>query len=110
IPSILIVMLCWLPFWIYLKFVFARIRLGLLTVLTMTNKTSEVASTLPKVSCVKAIDIWMTTCLAFVSSAFIEYAIANVLLNREERILKPEVPKCREVLFKPETQPAVLVV
>ncbi|ELT95121.1 hypothetical protein CAPTEDRAFT_203011 [Capitella teleta] len=93
IPCILIVMLSWLSFWIDIKSVPARISLGLLTgqrhcfpkVLTMTTKSSEVASKLPKVSYVKAMDIWMTTCLAFVVGAFVEYAIVNVLLSLEER-------------------------
>ncbi|ELU10292.1 hypothetical protein CAPTEDRAFT_124990, partial [Capitella teleta] len=85
IPCILIVMLSWLSFWIDIKSVPARISFGLLTVLTMTTKSSEVASKLPKVSYVKAMDIWMTTCLAFVVGAFVEYAIVNVLLSLEER-------------------------
>ncbi|XP_076446393.1 glycine receptor subunit alpha-4-like [Babylonia areolata] len=85
IPSVLIVMLSWVSFWLAVDAVPARISLGILTVLTMTTQTSLAVSSLPKVSYVKAIDIWMATCLSFVFSSLLEFALVNVLERKSRR-------------------------
>ena len=61
VPSFLIVLLSWVSFWIDIHAVPARISLGLLTVLTITTQASGVATKLPRVSYIKAIDVWMFT-------------------------------------------------
>uniref|UniRef100_A0A1I8FFF7 Neur_chan_LBD domain-containing protein n=1 Tax=Macrostomum lignano TaxID=282301 RepID=A0A1I8FFF7_9PLAT len=50
IPSILIVILSWVSFWIDVRAVPARISLGLLTVLSMTTQSSGALGQLPRVS------------------------------------------------------------
>lgn len=94
VPSVLIVMLSWVSFWLNVDSVPARISLGVLTVLTMTTQTSAAGATLPRVSYTKAIDIWMSTCLIFVFSALIEFAVANVLTRAYHRPspFSPEAP------------------
>ena len=54
IPSILIVILSWVSFWLDMDAVPARISLGLLTVLTMTTQSSGARASLPRVSYVKS--------------------------------------------------------
>ncbi|KAL8599623.1 hypothetical protein ACOMHN_053682 [Nucella lapillus] len=108
IPSVLIVMLSWVSFWLSVDAVPARISLGILTVLTMTTQTSMAVSSLPKVSYVKAIDIWMATCLCFVFSALLEYALVNVLERKAQRRRHPsfegETPPQQEPLtLKPKS-------
>ncbi|KAK7939225.1 hypothetical protein WMY93_002551 [Mugilogobius chulae] len=66
IPSLLIVILSWVSFWINMDAAPARVALGITTVLTMTTQSSGSRASLPKVSYVKAIDIWMAVCLLFV--------------------------------------------
>lgn len=83
IPSILVVMLSWISFWLNVNAVPGRISLGVLTVLTMTTQSSGVNASLPRVSYTKAIDIWMSMCLLFVFLALIEFAIANVLTRKD---------------------------
>ncbi|XP_046362802.1 glycine receptor subunit alpha-1-like isoform X3 [Haliotis rufescens] len=83
IPSILIVMLSWISFWLTVNSVPGRISLGVLTVLTMTTQSSGVNASLPRVSYTKAIDVWMSTCLVFVFAALLEFAIVNVLSRKE---------------------------
>lgn len=85
IPSFLIVFLSWVSFWLNVDAIPARISLGLLTVLTMTTQSSGARASLPKVSYVKAIDVWMAMCLLFVFGALIEFAYVNVLARVERR-------------------------
>jgi Neurotransmitter-gated ion-channel transmembrane region len=83
VPSLLIVILSWVSFWINVDASPARVSIGLLTVLTTTTQsTAGVNSSLPRVSYIKAIDVWMSTCLIFVFAALVEYALVNVLARR----------------------------
>ena len=85
IPSLLIVVLSWVSFWINIDAVPARISLGVLTVLTMTTQTVGAWMSLPKVSYIKAIDIWMSTCVFFVFAAILQFALVNTLSRKEIR-------------------------
>ncbi|XP_062917426.1 glycine receptor subunit alpha-4-like isoform X2 [Mobula hypostoma] len=123
IPSLLIVILSWVSFWINMDAVPARVGLGITTVLTMTTQSSGSRASLPKVSYVKAIDIWMAVCLLYVFAALLEYAAVNfvsrqhkdfVRLRKKEQSqvaaerrdsLKPEDdPKSREAIFETANQ------
>merc|ERR1719323_911517 len=75
LPSILIVMLSWVSFWINHEATSARVALGITTVLTMTTISTGVRSSLPRISYVKAIDIYLVMC--FVFAALLEYAAVN---------------------------------
>ena len=84
LPSLLVVLLSWVSFWIDLDAVPARISLGILTMLTITTQSSGHLRGMPAVSFTKAIDVWMATCLVFVFGSFIEYSVVNVLARREK--------------------------
>ncbi|CAL1543438.1 unnamed protein product [Lymnaea stagnalis] len=77
LPSILIVMLSWVSFWINHEATSARVALGITTVLTMTTISNGVRSSLPRISYVKAIDIYLVMCFVFVFAALLEYAAVN---------------------------------
>ncbi|XP_053400445.1 glycine receptor subunit alpha-2-like [Mercenaria mercenaria] len=94
IPSILIVFLSWVSFWLDIDAVPARISLGLLTVLTMTTQSSGARNNLPKVSYLKAIDVWMAVCLGFVFLALVQFAYVNLDVRR---IMKEDREKARNV-------------
>ncbi len=49
IPSLLIVILSWVSFWIHMDAAPARVALGITTVLTMTTQSSGSRASLPKV-------------------------------------------------------------
>ena len=90
VPSMLIVILSWVSFWINVDASPARVSIGLLTVLTATTQSSQSTATLPRVSYIKAIDVWMSMCLVFVFAALLEYAVVNVLSRRKgARIINP---------------------
>lgn len=82
-PTLLVVVLSWLSFWIDETAVPARVSLGILNVLTMTSQATAVNQQLPRVSYIKAIDVWMTMCLVFVFGALLEFSVVNMLRRRE---------------------------
>ncbi|NXR44780.1 GLRA4 protein, partial [Hippolais icterina] len=108
IPSLLIVILSWVSFWINMDAAPARVGLGITTVLTMTTQSAGSRASLPKVSYVKAIDIWMAVCLLFVFAALLEYAAVNFVsrqhkefmrLRRRQRRQRMEEELSRETRF-----------
>ncbi|NXO88555.1 GLRA3 protein, partial [Certhia brachydactyla] len=102
IPSLLIVILSWVSFWINMDAAPARVALGITTVLTMTTQSSGSRASLPKVSYVKAIDIWMAVCLLFVFSALLEYAAVNFVSRQHKELLRfrRKRKKSKQYFFK----------
>ncbi|XP_071952561.1 glycine receptor subunit alpha-2-like isoform X2 [Antedon mediterranea] len=88
IPSVLLVVISWLSFWIDARAAPARVALGITTVLTVTTMTAGIQETLPAVTYAKAIDIWMAMCLCFVFLCLFEYALANYFLVVETNLNK----------------------
>ena len=89
VPTILIVILSWVSFWLNIDAIPARVSLGLLTVLTMTTASSGANASLPKVSYIKAIDVWISMCLVFVFIALLEFAVVNVISRKGVRTINP---------------------
>uniref|UniRef100_A0A3B3XA92 Glycine receptor, beta a n=1 Tax=Poecilia mexicana TaxID=48701 RepID=A0A3B3XA92_9TELE len=59
---------------------------GILSVLSLSSECTSLASELPKVSYVKAIDIWLIACLLFGFASLVEYAVVQVMLNSPKHI------------------------
>lgn len=87
IPSMLIVMLSWVGFWINKDSEPARIALGVTTVLTMTTQLTTSRSNTMRVSYLKAIDVWYSSCMLFVFSALLEFAFVNASSRGENKLL-----------------------
>ncbi|XP_055077303.1 gamma-aminobutyric acid receptor subunit gamma-3 [Periophthalmus magnuspinnatus] len=77
IPCILTVVLSWVSFWIKKDATPARTALGITTVLTMTTLSTVARTSLPRVSYVTAMDLFVTVCFLFVFAAMMEYATLN---------------------------------
>ncbi|XP_004645778.1 gamma-aminobutyric acid receptor subunit rho-3 [Octodon degus] len=84
-PAMLMVMLSWVSFWIDRRAVPARVSLGITTVLTMSTITTGVSASMPQVSYVKAVDIYLWVSSLFVFLSVIEYAAVNYLTTVEEQ-------------------------
>ncbi|XP_038077637.1 glycine receptor subunit alphaZ1-like [Patiria miniata] len=108
IPTVLLVSIAWLSFWIDAKAAPARVALGITTVLTVTTMTAGIQDTLPVVTYAKAIDIWLAVCLLFVFFSLLEYGMANYLLVVQTR---REKKKARDIEQSPskegERDPAI---
>nr|XP_032807950.1 gamma-aminobutyric acid receptor subunit pi-like isoform X2 [Petromyzon marinus] len=78
IPSVLLVVLSWVSFWISQSSVPARICIGVTTVLTMTTLMMGARTSLPNANCfIKAIDVYLGICFSFIFGALVEYAVAH---------------------------------
>ncbi|XP_051505697.1 glycine receptor subunit alpha-4-like isoform X1 [Myxocyprinus asiaticus] len=100
IPSLLIVILSWVSFWINMDAAPARVGLGITTVLTMTTQSSGSRASLPKVSYVKAIDIWMAVCLLFVFAALLEYAAVNFVSRQHKELIRLRKKQRRQRIYQ----------
>nr|XP_055027791.1 gamma-aminobutyric acid receptor subunit rho-1 isoform X2 [Misgurnus anguillicaudatus] len=81
-PATLMVMLSWVSFWIDRRAVPARVPLG-------------VNASMPRVSYIKAVDIYLWVSFVFVFLSVIEYAAVNYLTTvqeRKERKLRNQLP------------------
>nr|XP_006121091.1 gamma-aminobutyric acid receptor subunit pi-like isoform X1 [Pelodiscus sinensis] len=78
VPSILLVVLSWVSFWISQSSVPARICIGVTTVLTMTTLMMGARTSLPNANCfIKAIDVYLGICFSFIFGALVEYAVTH---------------------------------
>nr|AAC25482.1 inhibitory amino acid receptor subunit gbr-2B [Caenorhabditis elegans]QRW38688.1 glutamate-gated chloride channel AVR-14B subunit [Caenorhabditis elegans] len=94
IPCIMLVVVSWVSFWLDKDAVPARVSLGVTTLLTMTTQASGINTKLPPVSYIKAVDVWIGVCLAFIFGALLEYAVVNYY-GRKEFLRKEKKKKTR---------------
>lgn len=82
-PTVLIVVLSWLSFWIAQDAVPARVALGVTTVLTIVTLMGSFRSSVPKVSYIKAVDVFFIISFFFVFGAVGEYVIVRLYSEKK---------------------------
>ncbi|KAH8367485.1 hypothetical protein KR200_011804 [Drosophila serrata] len=117
IPSALIVVMSWISFWIKPEAIPARVTLGVTSLLTLATQNTQSQQSLPPVSYVKAIDVWMSSCSVFVFLSLMEFAVVNNYMGpiatkamkgySDENIsdlddLKPALQHHRESIIEPQ--------
>ncbi|XP_010004447.1 PREDICTED: gamma-aminobutyric acid receptor subunit gamma-1 [Chaetura pelagica] len=105
IPCILTVVLSWVSFWINKDAVPARTSLGITTVLTMTTLSTIARKSLPKVSYVTAMDLFVSVCFIFVFAALMEYGALHYFTSNR----KGDKGKEKKTKSKPSKPPAIAV-
>ncbi|KAL6422586.1 hypothetical protein ACFW04_010671 [Cataglyphis niger] len=86
VPSILIVVISWVSFWLHQDASAPRIVLGTNTILTFMTLASKVGNSLPKVSYIKASEIWFLGCTIFLFAAMVEFAFVNTIYRRKKNV------------------------
>ena len=88
VPSTLVVLLSWISFWVDVEAVPARVTLGVTSLLTLTTQIVQVHGSLPPISYLTALDIWLFGCLIGVFSVLVEFAFAYqyFLLGNKVRV------------------------
>ncbi|CAG2177347.1 unnamed protein product, partial [Oppiella nova] len=77
IPAFMVVVISWLPFWMDKRDTQARVGLGITTVLAIITLVTNTNATLPKISYMKSIDIYLGFCYAMVFSSLVEYTVVG---------------------------------
>lgn len=84
IPTVLIVFMSMLTFWIPVDAVPGRVTLGVTSLLTIITKQYQ--ASLPSVSYVVALNVWLSVCIGFVFGGLLEYASVVALLSHQKRL------------------------
>ncbi|KAK4325598.1 hypothetical protein Pmani_003840 [Petrolisthes manimaculis] len=87
LPTSLIVVVSWVSFWLDVDAIPSRVTLGVTTLLTVCSESTSFRDKMPTVSYVKALDIWMGSCTAFVFLALVEFTVVSHIARHHRRYL-----------------------
>ncbi|TRY70968.1 hypothetical protein TCAL_06650 [Tigriopus californicus] len=85
VPTCLIVIMSWISFWIKPEAVPARVTLGVTSLLTLSTQHANSQKSLPPVSYIKAIDVFMSGCTVFVFLSLMEYALVQLSMVNDHQ-------------------------
>uniref|UniRef100_T1J023 Neurotransmitter-gated ion-channel transmembrane domain-containing protein n=1 Tax=Strigamia maritima TaxID=126957 RepID=T1J023_STRMM len=84
LPSLLIVLLSWISFWLDVTLAAPRVSLGLTSLLTLATQFNSAQRNLPAVATIKALDIWMFVCIFMVFASLLVYAFAYICNQKKK--------------------------
>ncbi|KAI5706031.1 hypothetical protein M8J75_004220 [Diaphorina citri] len=85
-PSIMLVVVSWVSFWLDPNAIPGRTTLGTATMLTFITLSRNTGSSLPKVSYIKATEIWFIVCTGFIFGSLVEFAFVNTIWRRRKNV------------------------
>jgi len=90
-PSIMIVAISWVSFWLQADQAAPRAMLGTTSMLAFITLSSFQTKALPKVSYIKISEVWTIVCSLFIFASLIEFAFVNLLWRRKRDLVLKEV-------------------
>ncbi|XP_070497147.1 pH-sensitive chloride channel 2-like [Chironomus tepperi] len=114
-PSILLVAVSWVSFWLQADQTAPRAMLGTSAMLAFITLSSSQNRPLPKVSYIKFSEVWFIVCALFIFASLVEFAFVNLLWRRRKdlvlekvttvnilkKTLKPSIP-LKSIKYKSE--------
>jgi len=79
LPAYLFVLISWVSFYLGAKNLPSRTMVGVNALLSLTFQFSSIVNNLPRSSEVKAIDIWIISCMAFIFASLLEMAVIGYI-------------------------------
>ncbi|KAL3077351.1 hypothetical protein niasHS_013340 [Heterodera schachtii] len=83
VPTYLTIIVSWVGFCMEPKALPARTTVGVSSLLALTLQFGNIHKNLPRVSYVKAMDVWMLGCISFVFGTMIELAVVCYITRRQ---------------------------
>ncbi|KAM7313709.1 glycine receptor subunit alpha-2 [Ixodes scapularis] len=80
-PTCLAVFISWVAFYITIHLPQIRFALGVVTLFTVLSIASSIRATMPRVTYVKVIDVWITACIIFIFAELAETTLVNYLIR-----------------------------
>ncbi|KAG8192165.1 hypothetical protein JTE90_027806 [Oedothorax gibbosus] len=105
LPISLLVIGSWLSFWLDVYAVPARTALGITTILTIITSSRGIKESIPRVSYVKAVDVWIETCTWLVFCALLEFPFVNFIARKGKENDAQQQNLARKQLFQMVRQP-----
>ncbi|KAL3078229.1 hypothetical protein niasHS_012116 [Heterodera schachtii] len=97
VPTTLIVVISWFSFWLDVEAVPARVSLAITTLLTLSTQANSVKNSLPEVSYMKSLDLFLAVSVLFVFGVLIEFTIVNYTQRNAKYCLDGSISKeCNE--------------
>jgi len=90
-PSILLVAVSWVSFWLQADQTAPRAMLGTSAMLAFITLSSSQNKPLPKVSYIKSSEIWFIVCALFIFASLVEFAFVNLLWRRRKDLVLEKV-------------------
>ncbi|VBB34130.1 unnamed protein product [Acanthocheilonema viteae] len=97
VPTYLTIFISWVSFSLGPRAIPARTMLGVNALLAMIFQFGNIMRNLPRVSYIKAIDVWMLVSMTFIFSSLIELAIIGSKVKNMESGQRPRKPHCKNI-------------
>lgn len=86
LPSMMIVAISWVSFWLQADQTAPRAMLGATSMLSFITLSSAQNKILPKVSYIKVSEIWSMGCTFFIFGSLVEFAFVNTIWRRRKHV------------------------
>ncbi|VDM58230.1 unnamed protein product [Angiostrongylus costaricensis] len=90
VPTYLTIIVSWLSFCMEPKALPARTTVGISSLLALTFQFGNILKNLPRVSYVKAMDVWMLGCISFVFGSMVELAFVCYISRCQSSVRSSE--------------------